>query len=114
MKRYTRKPYIPPPSPEPIGPKPLLPPFRFRAPVTAHRPGDDLTWLRATLEEIEDRELKLTPESTATSEAGEKWRAEIQLLEDISYDGNELDLDHEQDRDTLTRRVDLLRLALNE
>ncbi len=117
-----RKPYVPPSPPEPIGPRPL-PPFRYRAPVTAHQPSDDLSWLRATLQELEHkdecnrekefRELELRIISR-TSEAGERWQAEIKLLEDIGYNGRELDLEDGEDYDRLRRRVDLLRMALDE
>ena len=119
MKRYSRKPYVPPSPPEPIGPRPL-PPFRYRAPVTACRPSDDLGWLRTTLQEVEakeERERAIQWEqipSTSTSPSGEKWRAEIKLLEDIGYNGRELDLEHGEDYDILRRRVDLLRDALDE
>jgi hypothetical protein len=107
-----RRPYVPPEAESKLS----LPPFRYRAPVTV-RPSDDLTWLRTTLQAFdveEERELALKWKSNATSPIGEKWRAEIQLLEDIGYDGCDLDLDDEKDRDTLTRRVDLLRIALDD
>lgn len=74
-----------------------------------------MTWLRTTLqgfEEEEERELALKWKSNATSLPGEKWRAEIKLLEDIGYDGDDLDLNDEEDREVLSRRVDLLRLSL--
>jgi hypothetical protein len=117
-----RKPYVPPSPPEPIGPRPL-PPFRYRAPVTACRPSDDLGWLRTTLQEFDvkeerDRERDIGELELRvidrTSEVGEKWQAEIKLLEDIGYNGRELDLEDGGDYDILKRRVDLLRMALDE
>jgi hypothetical protein len=85
--------------------------------------SDDMAWLRATLQEFEDKEeherafqcerLSLLLPCASTSAAGEKWCAEIKLLEDIGYNGRELDLDDGEDYDLLKRRVELLRAALD-
>jgi hypothetical protein len=85
--------------------------------------SDEMAWLRSMLQGFEDKEEherafrcernSFLQTFASTSVAGEKWRAEIKLLEDIGYNGRELDLEDVEDYDILKRRVELLRAALD-